>query len=284
MSWAAVAGAAVGVVGGALTSKGGGSVVQSSDPWSGVQPYLHDLFGRGQGLLGSPSLGAQSPLTREAIGEMGRIYRDPNSSVRTAQGELGRVLEGEYLDVDKNPYVQRAAQRGIDQALIGVNSRFGPEGFGGSANREWATRIASEAAVPFYANEYGRERNNMTNAMAMAPGLSLAHLNPLLMGGELEETRSQAEVDAPWTALARYRGLLTGTPGGTTTTPYFGGNPVAGAIGGGLLGYNIGNRIAQQQPYQTPGIAGPMEGYNDFVGDAWGGGFGPAFTQQGIYG
>src|SRR5690606_8017826 len=53
MSWGAVAGAAVGVVGGALTSdKGGGAGASSSsnEPWANAQPWLVQLLNQGYGM------------------------------------------------------------------------------------------------------------------------------------------------------------------------------------------------------------------------------------------
>lgn len=268
MSWTAVAASAVGAGIGLLGNKGGGSgtVVQNTDPWSGVQPYLRDLFARGQGLLSQP---LTSAATDEGRSEAMRIARGGQPLVDQAQAELGKTLGGGYLDVDNNPYLQKAAQRGVDQALLGVNARFGPEGYGGSANREWATRIASEAAIPIYAGEYQRERDRMFSGIGAAPALSQASYFPSSVLREV----GQQQTDDPWTQLTRYRGLLTGTPGGTTTTtsPIYGGNATAGALGGALAGLSIYNQWPRA----------PSEGdYNSFVSRGYDAGFGDAWTNM----
>ena len=51
MTWGAVAGAAIGVVGSAMTKdSSGGSTTQTKDPWSKVQPWLEDNIATGQQL------------------------------------------------------------------------------------------------------------------------------------------------------------------------------------------------------------------------------------------
>lgn len=53
MSWVAVGGAAVGVVGNALTKDkngGAGTTTSSKDPWIGAAPWLEQLLSQGQGL------------------------------------------------------------------------------------------------------------------------------------------------------------------------------------------------------------------------------------------
>lgn len=247
-----------------------------SEPWWAVQPYLQDAFSRGQTLLGQPAIGAQSPYTQQAIAEQARLATSPGL-ISSAQQELADTIGGRYLDPSTNPYLQAAGQNAINQALAGVSSRFSGENYGSSPNREWMTRAATEAVSPFYFGQYGQERGRQFAGLSMAPGLQFANVTGLGQAGALEEARAQAEVDAPWTQLARYRGLLTGVPGGSTTSqqqqPYFT-NPWASALGGGLLGAQLYNQFLQQQP----------QNYGSFMENAWQSGFGPAFSQQGIYG
>lgn len=238
--WASLAGAAIGAIGG---SQGGSTqTAQTQDPWSGVQSYLRDLFSRGQGLLGQPGIGPQSPYTMSAIQQQAQLAQDPNSLVAQAQKGLGQTIAGDYLDPSKNPYLASTAQQAIDQATRSVSGRFSGENYGSAANREWMTRSATEAASPYYFGAYNQERQNQLNAMQLAPGLQFANIPQLYQAGQMQEARGQAELDAPWTQLARYRGLLTGTPGGTTTTnqPYFT-NPWASALGGAAAGASIYN-------------------------------------------
>lgn len=275
---AAGIGAAAGLLGG---NRRAGTVntagTASTDPWWAVQPYLQDAFARGEGLLGQPAIGAQSPYTSAAALQQAQLAQDPNSLIGQSQGELGRTISGGYLTPGGNPYLDAAAQQAINRATQSVSSRFSGDNFGSSPNQEWMTRAATEAASPFYFGAYQQERQNQLNALQQAPGLQFANIPQLYQAGQTEEARAQAEVDAPWAQLARYRGLLTGVPGGTTTSqqqqPYFT-NPYASALGGGLLGMQLYNAWPQQQP----------QGYNDFMGNAWQSGFGPAFTQSGIYG
>lgn len=213
---------------------GGGSTttVQKSDPWKGAQPYLRDLFGRAQQQSFAPQLGAQSPYTQQAIQAQASSAQDPNGLVGMAQGELGRTIRGDYMSIDNNP----AAQAAMNAARRGVNSQFSGDNYGSSAHQEWLGRGLTEAASPFLA----QERQNQLSAINAAPGLQMANINQLAGAGAAQDARSQAEVDAPNTALARYQQLISGQGGGTTSAsqPYFT-NPAASALGGALGGYGL---------------------------------------------
>jgi len=255
MSWANVAGAAVGVVGGMVANRGSrsGSTVSTgtAEPWGPQQQYLLDIFGRAQTQSQLPTLGAQSPYTREAIAGLGTRGRAPTPLIGAARGQLGDVLGGRYLDVGNNPYLSGAVQLGLDQARRNVSAAVGPEGFGSSAHQGWLMEQGAKYAAPIYAGEYGRERERQFQAAGLAPGLEYADLPSLgLLGqaGQLEEARSQAEADQPWTALQRYGAAVGGQYGGATTqtSPYFY-NPWANMLGGGLAAYSLYDRIRRGQ-------------------------------------
>lgn len=52
MSWGAVAGAAISVVGSSMSDGGGGTTTQSSEPWGPAAPWLEDLIQQGRDLGG----------------------------------------------------------------------------------------------------------------------------------------------------------------------------------------------------------------------------------------
>src|SRR5438132_11753350 len=78
---------------------------QTNEPWSAVQPYLRDIFSRGQGLANQP---AQSPFTIQAQQMAAQRAMDPNSLVGRAQGTLGNTISGQYLNPSTNPYLAGA--------------------------------------------------------------------------------------------------------------------------------------------------------------------------------
>ena len=259
MTWGNVAGAAVGVVGGYLANRGSrsGSVPSSSmqvqEPWGPQQQYLLDIFGRAQAQSQLPTLGAQSPYTREAIERMGARGGAPTPLIGAARGQIGDTLGGRYLDVGSNPYLSGAVQLGLDQARRNVSAAVGPEGFGSSAHQGWLMEQGSKYAAPIYAGQYAQERQNQISAAGMAPGLEYADLPSIgLLGqaGGLQEARSQAEVDQPWTGLQRYGALVAGqyggTSAGTSESPYFY-NPWANMLGGAAGAYSLYDRIRRGQ-------------------------------------
>jgi hypothetical protein len=73
---------------------GGGktvNTVQNADPWTGVQPYLGDLFGQAQGLANRTPFGyAPSPYTQQAQQLTAQRALDPKSLTAQSQGVLGR--------------------------------------------------------------------------------------------------------------------------------------------------------------------------------------------------
>lgn len=263
MSWAAVAGAAVGVAGGYLANQGskqGGSIQQSGSnaPWGPQQGYLQDIFGRAQGLSMQPNLVPQSPYSANAIAQMASQAQDPNSLVARSQAQLGDTISGKYLDVSSNPYLQGSVQQALDQVKRNVSSRFSGESYGSSANQEWLGKSLADTALPIYANNYQKERQNQLTSLGLAPGLQQANTAQLGQAGQLQEARGQAELNAPWDQLRQYGGLISGNYGNqsTSTSPYFT-NPWANMLGGGLAGLQMYNQVRNAwNPQQTgtPGV------------------------------
>ena len=221
-----------------------GTTTIVQDPWSGLQPYLLDVFGRAQGqanqgIYGGPYIAPQSPYSQQAISQQATMAGDPNSLISQAQRELGNTISGKYLNIDNNP----AAQAAINAATRNVNSQFSGDNYGSSANREWLARASTEAASPFLM----QERQNQLGALQFAPGLQTANVNLLGGAGAAQETRGQAEIEAaqqqfqaPWQNIANYQQALAGGQGyGSQTQPYFT-NPLGSALGGASAGFGIG--------------------------------------------
>ena len=226
-------------------------VEQTSEPWKGAQPYLHDVFGRAQGMVnqgayGGPFIGAQSPYTQQAIGQQAQMAGDPNSLISMGQRELGDTIGGKYLSIDGNP----AAQAAINAAQRTVSKQFSGDNYGSSANREWLGRGVGEAVSPILM----QERQNQLQAIQAAPGLQMANTNLLYGAGAAQDARSQAEADAEraryeasWDPITRYSQLINGTAaqGGQSQTsqqPIYS-NPLSSALGLGIGGLSLYNGL-----------------------------------------
>lgn len=255
----------------------------SSEPWSGLQPYLSDIYARAQqqanvGPYEGPYIGEQSGYTQEGIAELARQAGDPNSLVSQAQGQLGRTIRGDYLNVASNPYLKGAVEEALGLAKTGVSSQFSGENFGSSANQEWLGRILANTALPTYANAYQQERQNQLNALQQAPGLQAVNPALMLQAGGLEEARSQAEANAgqaewagQWAPLQNYAHIL-GTiqnPGGTTTSTlpaYY--DPIGAGLGGAGAGLALYNQFSQKP---ATSVYGAPQGswVNDMPANSW---------------
>lgn len=95
MTWGAVAGAAVGVVGSALTSGGGsqtnggaGTQTQSKEPWAAAQPWIMNNLMQGQNLQNSYTASPFNAQQQAAYGRMGNQTAYMGSLVPSLLGQI----------------------------------------------------------------------------------------------------------------------------------------------------------------------------------------------------
>lgn len=214
---------------------GGGKTesVQNSSPWGPSQSNLQDIFNKGSdqyyrnfyngGITPNMQQGANMQMQR---GLMGSPLTD------AAKQQNLSTINGDYLDLSKNPGVQSA----MGMARTGINSQFSGENFGNSAHQEWLGKGLMSAAAPFYESE----RNRQTQAIGMAPGLANQDYQDI---GQFQ-AGGQTLDNAPWNNLFNFQRAMGGAPGGTTTSqqPYFT-NPLGGALGGAAGGAALGSVI-----------------------------------------
>lgn len=231
MSWAAVAGAAVGVVGNQLGSKGGSTTAtQTNEPWVGVQPYLGGLY------AGARNVAAQGYPTDVMGALRSRAAGSPVD--QEAQNLAASTLRGDYLN--SNPFTQGAVSDAMGQAQSRINSQFAGNNFGSSAHQEWLGRGLMNSAMPYLNQNYENERGRQFAALSQAPALQ---------GMDYQNIGAQQQAAfMPWDFLGRYSQILQNNSGGTSTTqtPYFT-NPVNSAVGGALLGNQLYNSYTQNQ-------------------------------------
>lgn len=258
------------------------NTIQNSDPWSGVQPYLQDIFSRGQGLAnrgtyGGPMLASQSPYTMQAQQmQAQRAIAPQNPLYGQAQDQITSTMRGDYLSADSNPYLQGAVQQALDQVKMNVNKQFSGDNYGSSGNQEWLAKSMANAALPIYAQNYQTERGRQLGATQMAPQLAgqmtaqdYASIDRLGAVGAAQDARSQAEIaaqqqqfDAPWQNLNRYQQAVAGglAAGGSSSSsgqqPYYS-NPMASALGMGVGGLQLYNGLSTAGLLSSPMTFGP---------------------------
>lgn len=173
------------VVGGLFgTDKGTVQTQATNNPWSGVQPYLMDLFQRGQSAVNT-----QSPLTAQA------------------SGTVGGMLRPEFLNPANNPAFSSAVSDALGQARSAFAGQYGgPAGqnLGNSGYQESLARGLGSVAANAYADQYNKNLSAQLGAISAAPSLDAA--------------------SSPFANLERYKSLLSaGLPFSQSTNqqPYY---------------------------------------------------------------
>jgi len=127
MSWGAVAGAAVGVVGNALSSDGGGGSSSSSGPWAAAQPWMARQAIQGNALQ---DLYTQSPFNQQQLAAYNNQFTLSDYAKSILPGLL-QSLGSQQLGYDrKNPDARPQAMNWGDLGLLGANfqSLLGAQG------------------------------------------------------------------------------------------------------------------------------------------------------------
>ena len=244
---------------------GSKSHVVNSDPWKPQAPYLEHGFREAERLYrrGGPSsypgptVAAAAPETELANRLIARRVREGSPSLRAARGHLGDTLAGRYLDAESNPHLARIAARLAGDARGAVDGRFARANRTASARHgEALGRGIGDAVAPLYARAYENERNRMLRATMFAPELAAHDFREyaqLAVVGARRQAQRQAEIDArrrrhefdglrPYDNLERYQRMVRGDFGRTTTQPLYR-NRVAGLLGGGLAGAELGRTL-----------------------------------------
>jgi hypothetical protein len=167
-----------------------------------------------------------------------------------AYNELNDVIQGKYLQ--GNPYIEGM----IGRTNAGVNAQFSGAGrYGSGAHQGY---LADSANALRYQN-YGDERANMMQGLAMAPQTSALRYQPYELGINL----AQELEDIPANRLARYVDILNAASGGggSVTAPIYR-NRTAGALSGALSG-GVGAAMAgASNPWiGAAALAGGLSGF-----------------------
>lgn len=207
--------------------------IQKADPWAGVQPYMLDIFQRGQALSNRPNaLASQSPETLQAQNLQAQRAMQGSPLIPAAQQQAMDTISGKYTDLASNP----AAQSAMNAARSQINGQFSGDNYGNSAHQEWLTKGLMSAAAPFYESERTRQMQATAAAPAMAAA-DYSDIGQLGAVGAAKDARAQQVQDFPWQNLFNFQRAVAGSgaTGGTTTSeqPYFN-NPMGNALGLGL--------------------------------------------------
>ena len=251
------------------------TVRQTSDPWSGVAPYLKGAYGEAakQYAKGAPgyypgqTVAQPSGYTMGALDSMAARGAAGSDVTRAAQGQLQKTLGGDYLS-GETPGFQGAMNAAIrpvidnytKTVMPGIDSNFSSAGRYGSgahglaegdAYGQMQNTIGDISSQMAYQN-YGDERNRQIQGMLFAPDLAAQDyqdINALGQAGQGIDTINQNNINADmakynfnqnkdFNFLNQYLAMLNGAQGGsqTTTQPVQQANPFTGALGGAMAG------------------------------------------------
>jgi hypothetical protein len=271
------------------------TTVQKADPWGGVQPYLSSVFSRAQDLSQTPSTYFPGQTYAEFDPLQTQAFQSQLGAADQMGGQLADLYSAQQsalqsTDVANNPYIagqadviERRLNRNLMENLLpSITSQARLTGNVGGSRPEIARGIATrgtqeslgDALAQLYGGAYGQGLEAQGRAMALAPQTLQTSLLPSQIYGQvgsqlqgqeqlgIDEAmqRYAYEQNAPWAALERYSNLLQGGLGfsnttGTTTGPRSQSNPMAGALGGGMMGYSAAPMLGLTGPFGALGGA-----------------------------
>lgn len=240
-------------------SSGGGQTtqtIQKSDPWSGQQPYLTDIFKQAQDTSKNemPFYPGQTytPFSPESqLAQAWQDYRAMSGSPVTTAGQqqLTDTLGGGYLYAG-NPYFSNMVSNIQSSIQPGIDAKFSGAGRYGSGAHEGALDSAMAQAVGQLAYQnYDAERQNQMKSMLFAPQMAQQDyydIAKLAEVGGIKEDQTQKAINEamaryqsgqlePWQRLGLYSNLVQGNYGGQST----GSSTTNAALPSGNLGSQI---------------------------------------------
>ncbi len=243
--------------------QGSTTTVQKSDPWSGQQPYLTDVFSHAQNLYDNYSpqyfqgstVAPLDPLQSQAIALEAQRGLSGSPVGNAAQQSAQNFLDGSYLGAG-NPYFQSMANSVLANVVPGLEAQFNQ---GNSLNNPGMAYAVSQGATDALGNiayqNYSDQLSNQLKALALAPqtaGLDFQDIAALGDAGSQLQNQAQQQLNdqiarfnfqqqLPYEQLNNYANLVQGGYGSTSTLtqPYFanqGSGLGAGLLGAGILG------------------------------------------------
>lgn len=258
-------------------------IIQNNDPWSGQQTYLTDVFSRAKDLSNQPmsyypnsTVVPFSNQTESALQGIENRATSGSPVLQAGQQAIQDTASGNYLSAG-NPYFQdmlSASMRPVtenftENVLPGIQATFSSSGRYGSGAQQKAVESATDALTRNLADvagglgyqNYGAERDRMTQAAQLSPTLASADYTDLgqlqnvgqareaMAGAQLQEdiNRYNFNQNEARQRLGDYAALVAGGSYGgssSTTQPIYS-NPTANALGllssgagiaGGLFG------------------------------------------------
>ena len=257
----------------------------SQEPSEFIRPYYQQAIDYGQDLFESqtPQFFPKAtyidfaPQSEASLQLAQARALQGNPLLGSAQGEVNKILQGDYLSPTSNPFLQGVANQVADNVTSQVQSQFTKAGrLGSGANQEILTKQLADAQNKLFADNFATERQRQFDAVQLAPGLGEADYSDIARLGEIGQAREGMEMaklqDAmarfdfeqqrPFMKLREYLATLGASVPQTTfqTTPQFR-NTGAGLLSGAMTGAKLGGMIPGLSAGMGAGIGGILGGF-----------------------
>ena len=282
MSWGAIGGAAVGVVGGALLNRGGGggggtqTTTSTATPWGPQQDYLKDVYEQAQAMQ-APDVSGSAALQQAAAQGYGQYAAGLPAQIAPAQAAQQQILQTamspqanpafqQYLNLANQQlaqqYQQQTAPALTSNAVAMGNVGSSRAGIAEGLARQGLTQQQALMTADLTNRAYGSGLQATLQALGMSPQIAaLGAMSPeaLVQQAALTRGAETAQSEQERQRLLDYQALVSGNVGQTTTStapaPYV--DRGTQALGYASMGAGIGSAIQQSRqpsPAQQPAI------------------------------
>lgn len=190
-----------------------------------------------------------SQQRQEALSRISKLSQEGDISGKGI-AEWQKVMGGDYLDPDSNPWMQEVVDRSVSSSMSGPQSGFAQGGRFGSGAMANAQADAGQAtAARMWGGNYQAERQNMMAALGQTGQMQqLQYADPMMQGKvgmeyERDTAAQQAEAmrqyQNPYAQLEQFQSFQTGNPlmaesrsESVAKQPFQWGQALLGGIGG----------------------------------------------------
>ncbi len=224
------------------TSSGGTTTSVGPPKWQ--LPYIQQGYQGAQDLYNSGGTGV-APLSSEteaALQGTAARAQAGSANVADAQRINQQTINGGFLGA--NPYLDQTFNKAALATHDQLASQFAGAGRNVDQSEGLRAQQLNDLATGIYGGAYDSERNRQQQAIGMASGLAnqdYIDLGQLASVGAQREGYAQELLNQPGLNLDQYLGRITGSVGSTSYQPSTR-NRAAGAIGGALLGSQMGGQ------------------------------------------
>ena len=229
-----------------MAGGGGGNSTTRVDPPKWQLPYLQFGGQQAQNLYNQGGTPVTPFSSETEQGLQGITQQAGMPGVNSAAGNLAtQTLNGGFLG--SNPYLDQTFNRAALATQSQLASQFAGSGRNIGASEGLRSQQLNDLATGIYGGAYDSERNRQNQVLGMAPQIDAAQYSGadrLLGVGAQREGLAQEQAGQPGRSLDEFMQRVSGNYGQVNTANQSR-NRAAGALGGGMLGSQLGQGYGQ---------------------------------------